>query len=416
MHVYTEPIMTAVWAFPVVAGFITLPYMVYQYRRYGAILLLRTTVLYSFILYLMCAYFLTMLPLPNREEVARLTTPYLQLTPFADVVRWVEKSGFVLGDPSTWMGLFRTRDLFVMVANIVMTIPLGMYLRYYFGFSLRKTVLFSLLLSLVFELTQLSALFGLYPRPYRLCETDDLITNTLGGALGYWLAKPLMRILPSRERMNEVAYRRGAHVSVTRRVTAAVVDWALLGVLLIALLIAIRPVANSLVNNGYANGLLTLGLLYVAAVTVYFIIGEWAQKGYAPGKRLTHIRLVDDRNGGRPKLWQCVVRYSMLYFAVLPLPFVSLIVFAFALEGDSPDIPLLIVCILLMLVFAAFMVLVLISAINRSNKLPHSALSKTDNVSTLMLPEELLSKVGQSMNDTNQEEQPPAKPGPMPNG
>ena len=62
---------------------------------------------------------------------------------------------------------------------------------------------------MVFELTQLSALFGIYPRPYRLCETDDLITNTLGGMIGYWLSRPLTRHLPSRERIDEVAYRRG---------------------------------------------------------------------------------------------------------------------------------------------------------------------------------------------------------------
>lgn len=42
-------------------------------------------------------------------------------------------------------------------------------------------------LSLVFELTQLSGLFGLYPRPYRLADVDDLMTNTLGGMVGYWL-------------------------------------------------------------------------------------------------------------------------------------------------------------------------------------------------------------------------------------
>ena len=43
--------------------------MVFQYRRYGSILLLRTTVLYSFILYLMCAYFLTMLILGAQTEL-----------------------------------------------------------------------------------------------------------------------------------------------------------------------------------------------------------------------------------------------------------------------------------------------------------------------------------------------------------
>ena len=209
-----EAVVTAAWVFPFVAALITFPYMVFQYRRYGSILLLRTTVLYSFILYLMCAYFLTMLPLPKIEDVAKLTTPYLQLEPFKDVVVWLNKSGAVLSQPSTWIRLIN-RDLFVMVANIVMTIPFGIYLRYYFRCSWKKTLFLSLGLSLIFELTQLSALFGIYPRPYRLCETDDLITNTLGGMIGYWIAKPLTRHLPTRERIDEVAYRKGMHVSVT---------------------------------------------------------------------------------------------------------------------------------------------------------------------------------------------------------
>ena len=294
--------MTAAWFFPFVAAIITLPYMVFQYRRYGSILLLRTTILYSFILYLMCAYFLTMLPLPSREEVASLTTPYLQLEPFKDVVTWVQKSGFVLAEPSTWKKLIVNRDLFVMLANVAMTIPLGIYLRYYFQCSWKKTLLISLGVSLVFELTQLSALFGLYPRPYRLCETDDLITNTLGGMLGYRLAKPLMRVLPSKERMDAIAYKRGTHVSVTRRITAAIVDWIILAVALVFLLIFVRPLRDVLTDNSYAVWLTVFGLLYIAGVCLYFIFGEWLQKGMTPGKRLTHIRLVDDRNGNRPKL------------------------------------------------------------------------------------------------------------------
>ena len=49
MRAYIEPIMTAVWFFPFIAAMITLPYMVFQYWRYGSIPLLRTAVLYSFI-------------------------------------------------------------------------------------------------------------------------------------------------------------------------------------------------------------------------------------------------------------------------------------------------------------------------------------------------------------------------------
>ena len=58
MSQYIEPVKSALVLFPFVALVLTLPYMLFQYRRYGAVLLLRTAIVYSFVLYLMCAYFL----------------------------------------------------------------------------------------------------------------------------------------------------------------------------------------------------------------------------------------------------------------------------------------------------------------------------------------------------------------------
>lgn len=416
MRAYTEPILMAAWLFPFVAGVSILPYMVFQYRRYGAILLLRTAVLYSFILYLMCAYFLTMLPLPTRAEVASLTTPYLQLEPFKDVVEWIRGAHFSLTDPASWKRLLVNRDLFVMATNVLMTIPFGIYLRYYFGCSLKKMVLLTLALSLSFELIQLSALFGIYPRPYRLCETDDLITNTLGGYLGYRLAGLLMRALPSRSRMDEVAYRRGAHVSVTRRVTAAIVDWTIAGFGMLVLLGLCEPLRRQVFDYGYAVGLSTLGALYAAAVALYFMLGEWLQKGLTVGKRLTHLRLIDERDKGRPKLWQCVARYAILYYGFAPLPFAALGLFLFAVDGAETNWLLLLLGVLAILLFLTGLTLVAVAVISRSHQLPHGAISRTRNISTLPVPEDMLDRVGQQVAYYPPEELPPERRGPMLNG
>jgi len=383
LHLYVEPVLTAALAFPFVAAAITLSYMIVQYRRYGAILLLRTAILYSFVLYLMCAYFLTMLPLPDRATVASLTTPYLQLEPFKDVVKWYQSSGLVLSDPSTWRKAFINRDLFVILANVALTFPLGIYLRYYFNCSLKKTFFITLGVSLVFELTQLSALFGIYPRPYRLCETDDLITNTLGGLIGYWFAKPLMRVLPSRQRMEEIAYKRSAHVSVTRRVTAAIVDWVVIGALTVIVSIFTHPFQRFVIEGSFKSMLTTLGLIYLVQVAAYFILGEWLQRGLTFGKRLTHLRLVDARTGGRPKLWQCFMRYTLLYFVFVPLPVVALLFLYDAMKNEETQWLALTVCILLLLVYAACVIWLVIRVLNRSSELPHGELSKTRNISTL---------------------------------
>ena len=75
-----------------------------------------------------------------------------------------------------------------MFFNFIMIIPFGIYLRYYFRCGFRRTFLFSFLLSLFFELTQLTGLYFLYPRGYRLFDVDDLLNNTLGGIAGYLCA------------------------------------------------------------------------------------------------------------------------------------------------------------------------------------------------------------------------------------
>ncbi len=68
---YIGPISTAVWVFPFVALVFTFPYIVSRYHKYGAVLFLRTLLVYSFIFYLLCVYFLGILPLPSIAEVSR---------------------------------------------------------------------------------------------------------------------------------------------------------------------------------------------------------------------------------------------------------------------------------------------------------------------------------------------------------
>ncbi|MDD3410020.1 MAG: VanZ family protein [Eubacteriales bacterium] len=394
MSAYIEPILTALWIFPFVAVVFTLPYMMFQYRHYGSILMLRTVIVYSFILYCMCAYFLTMLPLPTIESVAQLTTPTCQLVPFFDWAMWIRHSHVVLGDPSTWKGLLNS-DLFQLVANIALTLPLGMYLRYYFGCSLKKTVLLSFCASLLFELTQLSGLFFIYPRPYRLFEVDDLMTNTFGGLVGYWAVGPLMRFLPTQARMNEVAYRRSNHVSVTRRLTAAVTDWFLIGCFAIVLVCVLPSFRKAMFFGDVWSTLTAMAFYYVPMVLLYFIIGEWLQRGLTVGKRIMRLQLVDDRDDSRPKLWQTFVRYSILYYGFLPIPaFILVLALKFGDADPTSRLYLALGAIALMALYLVFLILIIIRVLTHSNQLPHGEWSKTRNISTLPIDLELIDKVG----------------------
>ncbi|MFQ7537895.1 MAG: VanZ family protein [Clostridium sp.] len=175
MSVYLIPLQSALLLFPFLAAIITLPYIIIQYRKYGSILPIRVLIVYSFIFYLLCAYFLVILPLPPIEEVASYTKPVMQLIPFASLKEFTMNSSLIWNDPSTYLTALNEPSLYLILFNILLTIPFGIYLRYYFQCGWKKTLLFTFLLTLSFECLQLSALFGIYPRPYRLFDVDDLI-------------------------------------------------------------------------------------------------------------------------------------------------------------------------------------------------------------------------------------------------
>ena len=221
---YLEAIKTAIIIFPIIAFLFTIPFILYQYHKYGSINKLRVLIIYSFVLYLITIYFLVILPLPSIEEVENMTGRTIQLIPFSFIGDIARETNFNILYPSTYISTITNPSLYTMLFNIIMTIPFGMYLRYYYKCSLKKTIILTFFLSLFFELTQLTGLYGMYPRPYRLCDVDDLITNTLGGTIGYLLMGIVDDFLPTREKIDEETLEEGKKVSGFRRITLFFLD------------------------------------------------------------------------------------------------------------------------------------------------------------------------------------------------
>ena len=63
---YTLPIFLALVTFMFIAFVLSIPYMIYQYFKYGSIEIIKTLIFFSFIFYLISAYYLVILPLPNQ--------------------------------------------------------------------------------------------------------------------------------------------------------------------------------------------------------------------------------------------------------------------------------------------------------------------------------------------------------------
>lgn len=383
MSSYLIPIETAIIIFPILAAIITIPYVIRQYRKYGAILLLRVLIVYSFIFYLLCCYFLVNLPLPSIEEVRHYTQPAMQLVPFRSLMEFTTTTSLIWNDPSTYLTAFNEPSMYLIIFNIFLTLPFGIYLRYYFRCSWKKTLLFTFLLTLSFECIQLSALFGIYPRPYRIFDVDDLLCNTLGGMLGYVITPLLSRFLPTREKLDEEAFSKGRNVSSLRRVLAFLCD--IIIVLLISfaiyygyLYLHSKTIITSLSIEVYG--------VYLISCVLYFFLLPILTKGKTLGKLLFKIRL-SRFDETKPKWYQYSLHYIILYFVVLPTPY---LLFYFIIEICSTNTSYEILIILLSVILFIFYIISIMQAIAGfidKDYVPWFArLSRLRNYSTILYP------------------------------
>ena len=268
---YLISIKVALILFPILAFLITLPYMIANYRKYGSVNKLRTLIFYSFILYLLTVYFLVILPLPNPESVHITYAENLNLIPFSFVTDFIKNNPLVLTDSSTWITAMKHSTFYVPAFNILMLIPFGIYLRYYFKCSLKKTLLLTATLSLFFELTQLSGLYFIYSRPYRLADVDDIIQNTIGGCVGYFLGWFATWLLPSREEIDKKSLEAGSRVSAIRVSLSLIIDTVIVYIpytlsktqlpfsLFLALYFSLIPLLN---GKTFGSALLKFGLIF----------------------------------------------------------------------------------------------------------------------------------------------------------
>ena len=129
---YIEALEQAAILFPILAVLFTIPYIAWNYHKYGSVLSLRILIVYSFILYMLCAYCLVILPLPTGEAAANLSGHQAQLVPFTFLGDIARESDAVLSQPRTWLTVFNSNAFLTTLFNLFLTMPFGMYLRYYF--------------------------------------------------------------------------------------------------------------------------------------------------------------------------------------------------------------------------------------------------------------------------------------------
>ncbi len=340
---YLISIKTAIVIFPIIALIFTVPYILYIYHKYGAIHYFRTFIVYTFILYLLVIYFLVILPLPSFEEALLNKGPYINYIPFDFVRKFISETSFILRDTSTYLKAITEPCFYIVAFNILMTIPFGMYLRYYFKCSFKKTVLYSFLLSLFFELTQLTGLYFIYPNPYRLCDIDDLILNTLGGIIGYFIMGGVDNFLPTREEIDEKSLELGKKVSGLRRMTVFFLDIFIFIILY-------------LVTSIYGFNKVWFYLLFI----IYYIIIPIIKSDQTMGMKFLNVKIIYQKR----RIINHVLRsiFVPLYYFFFPF-WIFIITYnaisLFSLESIAGYI-YLILCILLFFIYLIQVVFILV--------------------------------------------------------
>ena len=298
MNQYIEVSLQAVILFPFVVAIFTLPYIAYNYHKYGSVISLKVVIVYSFIFYILCMYCLVILPLPSPEKAATLHSHKMQLEPFLFIKDILQRSDIIKDQPRTWLSVVLNKAFLVNILNLFLALPFGMYLRYYFKRSFIETLVLSFLLSLFFEITQLTGLYFLYSGSYRLFDVDDLIVNTSGGLLGFLLMGPFMKFLPSRDELDEISYKKGMEVSLTRRFISFFFDMAFIAFLTFICEILIPEFA--------------LLFSFEASILFYFSVFPILFKGRTLGKFITSTAIVS-LNEERPAFYSYFLRYILFY-------------------------------------------------------------------------------------------------------
>lgn len=199
---YLLVIKQAIYTYPLILAIAIIPFIVYELKEGKRLNVINTFTYSIFILYLVCIYFLVILPLPENPENFELSKliDHLQLMPFMFIIDITKDLMIDLTNPITILNIFRQDASIQTLFNVVMFIPLGIFLKYWLNIDLKKILLIGFCVSLFLELTQLTGLYGIYS-PYRLFDIDDLMVNTLGVFIGYLASNTINAHLISYEKL-----------------------------------------------------------------------------------------------------------------------------------------------------------------------------------------------------------------------
>lgn len=307
MSFYAQPLLVAVLFSFFLGMLLFVPWLIYSYRKYGFFSLWATMVVFSFIYYMISALFLVLLPLPASYDTCAQQAPgtvYYSLMPFTFITDILKDGTVVWTQPGTYPQIIKQKAFWQAAFNVLLLVPFGVYLRYFFREKryLRRALGLGFLLSLFYEVTQLTGIYGLYKCPYRLFDVDDLLLNSMGTLIGYLAAPIVLALFPSRASLQakKESFEERRHAAPVAQLLALLVDYAIIR-------LSYSLTTGVVTANAFAEAAhITIGFL------VMYMFVPYVLKGQTAGSSLLRIRLTD-REGGPPRMRSLLKRTLALY-------------------------------------------------------------------------------------------------------
>ena len=303
MQTTFKAIYIALQVAPIIAMLLILPYTIFDYVNKKRINVRNSTYIYIFTLYFLCAYFMTLLPLPSAED-------FNNMRPVSELIQLIPFKSFMDIRMDTVV-----RDVAIIVFNVFITVPLGFFLRFLFGFNFKKTLLSGFLTAMLYEITQLTGIFFIYPRPYRIFDIDDFIINTLGAVIGFFLVPCLSRFLPAPRDSGQQLVQ-GSEVSLFQRCVAFFIDICFVLSVSTAVIMCVPLLRKFFVQSGHLlrfPAFYAIFLLFGGAYSLLFVGGTL-------GTKLTGMRLTT-KNGEKASRIRCATRFCLIISSVIAIPF-----------------------------------------------------------------------------------------------
>ena len=331
MHTWITEFEYSILFFSGLTFLFAAPFISHQYSRFGRFAGWPAFVSAAVVLYGTSLIAFTLFPFPNfagdfcAKHADRSKWQVMPLESLNDVTE--HASSHTLVETLT-SGVFLQ-----VVMNVVFFLPLGFFLAYRSRRSLPTTTAIAFAVSLSIELTQGTGLWGLAPCPYRLADIDDLMTNTAGGVIGWFVGVGLRRVLPDPTPRRQPD---PGPPGLVREGVGVLLDVYVYLLLLVVGIFALRATGLASSVPQFEVVLATI----LVTLVLFVLIPALRRDRAGPGVASVHMVLVDARDGTSPApRWSLVVRWIIRW---LPVAFLGvgwllfIVVVDFLVGGLSP--------------------------------------------------------------------------------